>query len=139
MIDATYGEVRSAYVALGALSREGLKIPLATALKWKRIRGVLAPLVEQSDEMLGELVREHAEKDEHGESVKGDQPGTVRLADPAAYSKAVAEALGVAVTVGCDVVSAADFGAADALVSSRLVDLLGELGPFFDDTEADHA
>lgn len=133
MITTNYGELRTAYVALVNLSREGLKIPLSAVLKWKRIRGVMQPLVEQFDEMSAELVREYSEKDAEGKPIQGDQPGTVRIADVAGYNKAIQEALETEVTVGCDYVTAADFGEPDVLVSSTLAEHLANLGPFFKD------
>ena len=139
MITTNYDELRTAYIALVNLSREGLKIPLSAVLKWKRIRGVMQPLVEQFDETSAELVREYSEKDADGKPVQGDQPGTVKIADVAAYNKAITEALETEVTVGCDLVTAADFGEPDALVSSAIIEHLAGLGPFFHDEEPDDA
>jgi hypothetical protein len=133
VIDTTYGEVRGAYIALTALSREGLQIPLAAALKWKRILGVLRPLVQQSDEQQNELVDKFAKKDDTGKAVEGDHPGTVQLKDTEGFKAAIEEMLAAAVQVGCDRVQAADFGPGDGLVSSRVVELLGGLGPFFEE------
>ena len=133
MITTTYGQVSRAYAALTEITHEGLQIPLAAALRWKRILGVLKPLVAQMEEQQGELVDKFALKGEDGKPVQGDQPGTVRLADVQGFQKATQELIGVEVTVGSDFVKAADFGASEAVVSSRLVELLGELGPFFED------
>ncbi len=133
MITTNYGELRTAYFALVNLSREGLKVPLATVLKWKRMRGVMQPLVEQFDETSADLVREYSEKDADGKPVAGDQPGTVRIADVPGYNKAMVEALDAQVQVGCDLVTAADFGDPGALVSSTLAEHLAGLGPFFKD------
>ena len=133
MINTNYGEVQAAYGALVNISRQNLQIRLAAALKWKRILGVLRPLVTQMEEQQAELVDRFAQKDENGKPVQGDQPGTVRLADVQGFQKATQELIGVEVTVGSDFVKAADFGASEAVVSSRLVELLGELGPFFED------
>lgn len=137
MTITTYGELRTAYMALIALTREGLKIPLAAALKWKRIRGVMEPLVQQFDEIQAELVREHQKLDADGKPVAGDQPGSVRIADPAAYNAAITEALESPLTVGCDLVTPADFGDPAGLVSSTLADYLMALGPFFRDDAPD--
>lgn len=139
MITTDYGTLRAAYVALVNLSREGLKVPLSAVLKWKRIRGVMHPLVEQLDETLADLVREYSEKDGDGQPVQGDQPGTVRIADVAGYNKAVTEALDAQVQVGCDLLTAADFGDPATLVSSTLAEHLAALGPFFNDGGDDGA
>ena len=139
MITTTYGELRTAYVALVSLSREGVKVPLSAALRWKRIRGVMQPLVQQFDETQQELVNEYGEKGADGKPVEGDRPGTVKIADVAGYNKAITEALGTEVTVGCDMVLAADFGEPDALVSSAIIEHLAGLGPFFHDEEPDDA
>ncbi len=133
MITTNYGELRTAYVALVNLSREGLRVPLAAVLKWKRIRGVMQPLIEQLDDTLADLVREYGEKDADGKPVPGDQPGTVRIADVAGYNRAMTEALAAQVQVGCDLVAAEDFGDPAALVSSTLAEHLAGLGPFFKD------
>ena len=139
MINTTYGEVRQAYAAITTLTRAELQIPLAAALRWKRVIGVLRPLVEQASEMQDELLREHAEKDAAGEMVAGDQPGTVRLRDMRAYSAALRELNDVPVTVGCDTVREADFGAGDALVGSGLVASIIDLGPFFEEAPHEQA
>lgn len=133
MIKTTYGQVRRAYGALTEISREGLQIPLAAALKWKRILGILKPLVAQMEEQQQEFLEKFAQKDENGKLMQGDQPGTVRLADVQGFQQALEELNEVAVTVGSDLVKPDDFGAGEGTVSSRLVELLGELGPFFDD------
>lgn len=133
MITTNYGQVRRAYGALTEISREGLQIPLAAALRWKRILGVIKPLVLQMEEQQSELVDKFSLKGEDGKTIPGDQPGTVRLADVEGFQKAIQELSEVAVTVGSDLVKPDDFGAGEGTVSSRLVELLGELGPFFDD------
>ena len=133
MITTTYGQVSRAYAALTEITHEGLQIPLAAALKWKRILGVLRPLVTQMEEQQAELVDRFAQKDENGKPVQGDQPGTVRLADVAGFQKALQELSEVPVKVGSDLVKPDDFGAGETTVSSRLVDLLGKLGPFFEE------
>lgn len=130
-IKATYGEVRQAYGALMGMSREDLKIKLAVVLKWKRTLGVLRPLVEQAEELITELVKEHTLKDENGKPVEGAQPGTVKIADVQAYNDAISEILKTPVEVGCDMVEAGDFGDGEALVSSSLAQTLDALGPFF--------
>lgn len=135
MIDTTYGEVRAAFAALTGLSRQGLQIPLAAALKWRRILGVLRPLVEQMEEQKAELIDQFTEKDADGKAVKGDQPDTVRLNDVEGFKKALQEMSETALQVGCDKVLPTDFGATDGIVSSSVVELLAELGPFFEDAE----
>lgn len=133
MIETNYGEVHQAYAALAEITREKLQIPLAAALKWKRILGVLKPLVAQMEEQQQEFLEKFAQKDEDGKPVQGDQPGTVRLADVAGFQKALQELSEVPVKVGSDLVKPDDFGAGETTVSSRLVDLLGKLGPFFEE------
>lgn len=131
MIDTTYGEVQQAYNALTALSREGLEVRLAVALKWKRILGLLKPLVQQMDELVNEVLEKHAARDENGKMVEGERPGTVRVADVRAYNEAVSEILKTPVQVGSDQVETADFGDGEKLVSSSLAMSLGDLGAFF--------
>lgn len=133
MIETTYGQVSRAYTALTEITREGVQIPLSAALRWKRILGALKPLVAQMEEQHAELVGKFALKDENGKPVQGDQPGTVRLADVQGFQKAIQELGEVAVKVGSDLVKPDDFGAVEGTVNSRIVELLGELGPFFDD------
>jgi len=130
-IKTTYGEVRQAYAALAAMARDDLRVRFGAALKWKRMLGVLRPLVEGLEELIGEVIKEHAVKDEAGEVVEGDRAGTVRIADVGAYNRAINEILKTPVEVGCDQVEAADFGDSDTLVRSSLAQHLDDLGPFF--------
>ena len=132
MINTNYGEVQAAYGALVNISRQNLQIRLAAALKWKRILGVLRPLVAQADEQRDELIERFAQKDEDGKPLRGDQPDTIRLADTEGFSAAMREMAETALQVGSDKVKLADFGDPDALVGSNLVALLFELGPFFE-------
>lgn len=131
MINTTYGQVRQAHAALSSLSREDLKVKFAVVLKWKRIAGVMRPLVEQLDELVNDLLKEYAVKDEDGKMVEGDRPGTVKIGDVYAYNEAITEILKTTVDVGCEQVEAADFGDGDTVVSSTLAQRLMELGPFF--------
>ena len=131
MIQTTYGEIRQAYGALMALSRDDMKVRFAVALKWKRMLGVMRPLVEGAEELIGDVITELAVKDDEGKPVEGERPGTVKIGDVSAYNDAINEVLKTSVEVGCDVVEAADFGDGDALVSSSLAQRLDDLGPFF--------
>lgn len=133
MIETNYGEVRQAYISLTTLSREKMQITLGAALKWKRILGVLRPLVEQMEELQTEALHQYAEIGADGQPVKGEALGTVRLADVEGYSKAVQEMLATPVQVGSDLVEASDFGEMEKVVDSNLVERLVELGPLFRD------
>lgn len=124
-IQTNYGQVRAAYIALTSLSREGLQIKLAAALRWKRILGVLRPLLEQMEEQQRELEAAHSKP------AKGKKDETEL--DMPAFNTAIAELFAVPCEVGSDLVLAADFGAADGIVSSKLAALLMDLGPFFAD------
>ena len=93
--------------------------------------GVLRPLVEGLEELIGDVIKEHAVKDENDKPIEGDQPGTVKIADVGAYNDALTEILKTPLEVGSDQVEAADFGDSDTLVSSSLAQRLDDLGPFF--------
>ena len=132
MIVTTYGQMRQAYGALLALTREGVQIKLTAALRWKRILGVLRPLVEQMEEQQRETLDKFTERDADGKPVTGEQPGTVRVTDMAAFTAAIQEIVSTPLQVGCDLVLAGDFGDGDAMVSAGLTQQLVDLGPFFD-------
>ncbi len=130
MIDTTYGDVTRAYGALTALSRQGMQLQFAVVLKWKRILGVLRPLVQQAEELQQELLEVHAKRDDDSKPIVNEQTGAVKLTNAVAYNKAVTEMLRTPVTVGSDLVAAADFGDQAAQVNSNVAELLMELGPF---------
>lgn len=135
MTNTNYGEVRSAYLALRDLSQQGLQIPLEAALRWKRILGVLRPLVEQLEELQQQTLDQFSMRDEEGKAVQGDQPGTVRLSDPRAFEMALRQMSETTLEVGADKVLVSDFGDTEAMVSSGVVVLLAQLGPFLDEGE----
>lgn len=129
MIETTYGAVRNAYAALTALSQQNISIPLGAALRWRRILGVLRPLVEQSAELEREIGQRHLAKGDDGKPIQIGE-GRYQIADPDAYMADMRTMEHEPVTVGSDYVLVADFGEAATVVQSSMVGLLEALGPW---------
>jgi hypothetical protein len=129
VIETTYGAVRNAYAALGALSQQNISIPLGAALRWRRILGVLRPLVEQSAELEREIGQRHLAKGDDGKPIPLGE-GRYQIADPDAYMTDMRVMEKEPVTVGSDYVLVADFGETATVVQSSMVGLLEALGPW---------
>lgn len=139
MIETTYGQARTAYAALGALTRMNLQIPLSAALRWKRIAGVLKPIEDQAAELEKEIGDRYMERGPDGKP-KADEFGRVRV-DPKLrqeWNKAIDAVSAEPVTVGADLVKVSDLGSdMSAPIGSQIVGLLEALGPFLlEDTPA---
>ncbi len=129
MIETTYGEVNNAYAALTALSQQNISMQLGAVLRWKRILGVLKPLVEQALELEQEIGQKYLAKDDDGNPIEVGE-GRYKIADQAAYVAEMQALQKEPVAVGSDYVYVADFGADDTKVQSTLVNMLTALGPW---------
>ena len=137
-IETTYGQARSAYAAIMALSRMNLQIPLSAALRWKRIAGLLRPLEEQAAELEREIGDRYMERDAAGQP-KPDPMGRLQVQPDkiAAYNKEIAAVGKEPITVGSDLVKITDLGAdMEGTIGSSVVGYLEMLGPFLEDTPA---
>ncbi len=134
MISTTYGDIRNAVAAINALTQLDLKIKFETVLRWKRILGLLKPLLEQFEELEQEVGQKHMLLDKETGAAIEESPGRYKVKDPLAYNREMKELRQVPLEVGSDQVKLTDFRQ-DEDVQSALVNILFALGPFLQEAE----
>lgn len=133
-IEASYGQIRAAVLALHALGNQPLGVdekgntavlvlPFRCALKIKRMLGLLKPLLAQAEELEAGIYERAGLKE--GDSI----PPAVRKMAGALYQEEC--------EVGSETLSAADLGIGnDDRVPAALALVLADLGPFWTDEGA---
>lgn len=127
-LEVSYDELSDLYPAVEQLAGQPLYVSAALAVR--DVRSALRPDWERFNEIYREIITRHAERDEDGSVVEGENPGTVQLEDPEAANEEIGELLSESTEVEVDPVdvSALDKSGDEVEISPQSLDVLMDFG-----------